>query len=957
MKKHQHPIFLLCFLFASFNSFGQAYEENFDSGLPSDWTDYTEAGFDFVNWFGGEVSMFKQSDGAEIIMLAAPALDLSQYTRMEIDYYGFNLAFGSETVPDLHIGILEQAGDFNSFKSIYELSVTNTTTQVFSIDIGAYSGMANLCFKLLGERSQIIYIDNFKLYDDNFESNIPVAVQNIAIEPSLNSSNDLTISWDNPALEADGDPLTELSSILLRNEGVDVQELENINIGERQDFLATVPAAGFYKFEIIPKNSFGEGHKVFAQNIWIGLDQPGAARNITVEQNGEQVRLNWEVPNTGANNSFFDGIVDAYTIKRSDGKEFLVPGDEAEFIDILDTEGSIRYEIIGENSSGFGTSSFTEALFYTTEAHVYYEDFNFNIVKEPGATLDYDYAWTNQSTVSNSYWTWFSSNFIGENAGELSWIWTSTGSPSDMVRAVSPRINTSGYSALSLAYNFYFEAAGTSTYTVVIQTSSDGGNSWNDVEAIEINAFSQGSYSKTIANADVGSDQFQFAFTRIGPTNQNPFMRIDNVRLRNQPGIDVRAVSLDIPKTVEPGTELNIIASVENNSSEITSGSVTCEIKTRFGTQTTEQTYAMSYDDMSIGDIVTETFGPWTAVEGEYTVELCIDNVQDAIQENNCVTKVLNVFKLRDRQKVIIEEFSGTWCAYCPGAALAVEDLYKEGYNVAAITYHRSDAYETDIVQERMDLYSILGFPTSMFDGEIKSEGGDLNVSIIDDYRPIVENLRVVKSPVQIEFNSAVLSNTNPGEDKSYSVSVNVNSESVIQNPNLSLVAAITESGIEEEWQSLDVLDYVQRDFSSSPIDLSGGNTNVIFNFVLDGNQDIEHSEFIVFLQDTDDNQIFNGNSLPVSMQIEPSSTQNLDVVEMEVYPNPSSQNLNLILDEKQIGKKQFSIVDVSGKIVLEGIIDSFLSTLDLSNLENGMYHLEVRSEKFISRSKFIKMQ
>jgi len=150
-------------------------------------------------------------------------------------------------------------------------------------------------------------------------------------------------------------------------------------IGERLSEVLVVDTPGQYKFEVIPVNSAGIGHRVFTPSMWIGLDQPGPVRNIEINQ-------------------------------KSDGKEFLVPGSEAEFMDILDAEGSIRYQIIAENGSGKGTPAFSDAIFYVTDDHLYYENFDFDIVSEPGANLTYAHAWTNQSNVNNSYWDWFSSN-------------------------------------------------------------------------------------------------------------------------------------------------------------------------------------------------------------------------------------------------------------------------------------------------------------------------------------------------------------------------------------------------------------------------------------------------------------------------------------------------------------------------------------------------------------------
>ncbi len=928
---------------------GQIYTEDFSSGLPSDWSDFTEAGFDFVNWFDGSVSMFKQSTGDEIIMLASPSFDLSLYTRMEIDYYGFNLAFDSETVPDLHIGILESPGDFDSFRSIYELSVTNTESQVFSIDIGAYTQQANLCFKLKGERSQIIYLDNLKLYDDTFESNIPVAVTDVIIGAGTGGTNEVLFNWKNPGLEADGDPLQELNTISVRSAGEVIFEFDNVNIDEQQTFTDEVPNPGFYKFEIVPVNSFGDGHKVFSDLIWIGLDFPAASTNVQLERVDDQATLTWDAPTEGANGSFFDGIVESYTITRSDGKQFVVPGNENSFTDILDTQGSIRYQLQAENSSGLGNAAFSNVVFYTDADHLYYEDFNFNIVQDQSTSM-LTYEWTTQSTANNSYWTWFSSNFIGQNEGEMSWVWTGAGNPNDMVRAVSPVINTNGFDAVSLDYNFYFEGAGASGYSVVIQTSSDGGNSWTDVEIIEISELIQGNYTKTIANADVGSDQFQFAFNRVGPANQNPFMRIDNIRLTNQPGTDLRATKLDVPRMVEPGTVVDLVSFVENNSSAPTSGLVELVIKERFASQSDVMTYSINYDDMAVGEILEETFGPWTAIEGEYIVELSITNNEDDVLDNNTITAFMNVFETTDRQLVILEEFSGTWCAFCPGAALAIEDLYAEGFNVGAITYHRGDDYETDIVASRMDKYGILGFPTTVFDGEFKIADGDLENSIIDQYRPVVEELQNVRSPITINFDNPIYS---PSGEFGM-VTADITSASMIENPNWQLVAIATESGIEESWQTLDVLDFVQRSYFETPIDLSTGSAEILINFPTDAILELSNAELIVFVQNLDDNQIINGYNIALSEFSILENTEDVTIQDVAIFPNPTR---DIITYETTLEnqKSTLQVYNTYGQLVWQESINAARGKLDCRLLPNGLYTIKITTANKLFKSSFIK--
>lgn len=950
MKRYLPTI--LFFLIYSFSANSQAYVETFDgNNLPDGWLDYSEAGFDFVNPFDGSVSLFKQSDGDEIIILASPSFDLSLYTALEIDYYGFNLAFGAETVPFLHVGILENENDFSSFRSIYELRVDNPDAEVLRVELAAYQQMGNIAFKLVGEKSHIIYVDNFKLYDEALEANYPIAVSEVSVEPLTDGTNDVSFTWMNPAFEADGDALEELSHISLKSFGTEILRFDAPNIGEEQTFVGEVPTGGYYNFDIIPVNSGGEGHPISTGSFWAGLDLPAAVNNLEIALDGDEVSLRWDAPTEGSNGAFFDGVIESYIITRSDGREFTVPGNMPEFVDVLDAEGSINYTVRPTNISGWGDVAATDPIFYVTDDHIYYEDFNFDIVSAVGESSNFSHQWTSTSNASNTTWEWFSSNFNGVDAGELSWIWSGVGSSDDMVSAISPVMNTEGFASISLSYNYYFENA---DYSLLVQTSSDGGNTWNDVDEIEVDGLLQGSYLKTIANSDVGSENFQIAFTRVGPANQNPFMRIDNIRVKFQPGVDLRVIDIEAPEEIEPGQEVEFLGSFENNSSSIVSSTVTFEILERFtGNTTPVESWVLDIDDMIIGEVSETAFGLWTAVEGEYVLRLSIDGVDDSLLDNNIITKNINVFNLRERDLIVIEEFSGTWCAFCPGAALGVEDLYLEGYNVAAITYHRGDDYETDIAGEKMTQYNILGFPSVMFDGVIKVEGGDVAVSIVDQYRPVVEELQEKRSPLHIEFLNANL-DTEPGGE--YYLRGRVISESPILNPNLELILAVTESHIEEEWQDLPFLDYLQREFYFEVIDLASQDYTFEISIPVSDAVNLDNADVIVFVQDPETNQVYNANTRKLNDDFLGVNTEDQRLFEAKLYPNPVDDRLYVEVLESGLKVDRYIVRNIQGMIVSQGSADSGGFDINSADFGSGMYTIELVSGDEIMAKKFIKL-
>lgn len=81
---------------------------------------------------------------------------------------------------------------------------------------------------------------------------------------------------------------------------------------------------------------------------------------------------------------------------------------------------------------------------------------------------------------------------------------------------------------------------------------------------------------------------------------------------------------------------------------------------------------------------------------------------------------------------------------------------------------------------------------------------------------------------------------------------------------------------------------------------------------------------------------------------------------EIKIYPNPSKGDLYLTTSQEWIGKEiNFSIVDQSGRTVYTGksSINNLSTLIDISNIADGFYVLEVISEHKTNRLKFIKRQ
>lgn len=80
-------------------------------------------------------------------------------------------------------------------------------------------------------------------------------------------------------------------------------------------------------------------------------------------------------------------------------------------------------------------------------------------------------------------------------------------------------------------------------------------------------------------------------------------------------------------------------------------------------------------------------------------------------------------------RRILAEQFTGTWCPYCPGSSGALEraeaQLGKE--NLIVLAYHSGDRFATSETEARVSEYRISGFPTVVFNGLFASTGGSAN--------------------------------------------------------------------------------------------------------------------------------------------------------------------------------------------------------------------------------------
>jgi len=234
------------------------------------------------------------------------------------------------------------------------------------------------------------------------------------------------------------------------------------------------------------------------------------------------------------------------------------------------------------------------------------------------------------------------------------------------------------------------------------------------------------------------------------------------------------------------------------------------------------------------------------------------------------------VFSQVQRNKVIMEVSTGTWCQYCPGAAIGADNLVTSGANVAVIEYHNGDAFTNSYSNARNSYYAVPGYPTAHFDGPTNFVGGAHCGDAPDNYTSYYNSAYAVQSPVNID-----ISGTNAGN--AYNIVLSIHKVSTISGTDLRAMLVLAETDIScaawpPSWLCMTQVNFVERlmapDENGTSINFTSGDMQIVtLSFAKDASWVNTNCSLIAFVQDYSSKTIYNGamvalNSLPASVPV-----------------------------------------------------------------------------------------
>jgi PKD repeat protein len=210
------------------------------------------------------------------------------------------------------------------------------------------------------------------------------------------------------------------------------------------------------------------------------------------------------------------------------------------------------------------------------------------------------------------------------------------------------------------------------------------------------------------------------------------------------------------------------------------------------------------------------------------------------------------------RNMVAVEITTSTFCTYCPGAMLGLDDLVANGCRVAGIEHHNdwqgNDPFVTPASQARSNYYNPGGNPGAFFDGVLSVVGGNHTTSMYPNYLPKYNQRIAIPSPISIGY-------TVTRNGLQFVFNFIVKKESDLPNNLLTFQFTATESNIQYTWQGQSQLEYVNRlmvpDQSGTPLDFTSTDVqNVTITANLDPLWALDNIEFVAFVQNTSGKEI-----------------------------------------------------------------------------------------------------
>ncbi|GEM_PF-5862888 len=545
---------------------------------------------------------------------------------------------------------------------------------------------------------------------------------------------------------------------------------------------------------------------------------------------------------------------------------------------------------------------------------------------------------------------------------------------------VTPAVDLS--SATSAKLTFYEDqsswvGSGGTNYIAVSTTNNNSASAFTTIltmtpENHTIQGFG-GDMVSVDLSAYVGQSTVYVGFHYHNPSSPNYQWFVDDVKITVPSDHDVMAYSIDMNAHYDPNTVVQPLATVSNE------GLNTETFDVEFGYYDWDNNEVpidtKTVTGLAAGAQTQVTFADYTFEKVGYTfyVKTLLSGDEDT--SNDLVTQYINSYA-NQKDVVLPEEFTDTECTYCPGAANALDSLYKTyPDNVAIIAYHGgfsgNDPFDNSYSGDRRTYYDVHSYPTCIFGGDRKQVGGAAAGSdwsgVYSGYESKYFAEREEYTPLTMEITFS-----ESGDDIVATSTTTYQGITLAKNNHLRW--ALCESHIAYNWEtSMDSLHFVERemfpdaagvkiwDGTSAP-DVGTQFENTI-NFTIPSGVVKENCELIAFVQNDDTKEVVVAAKVdlgnPASSITRDMGPVPSDFSLQQNYPNPFNPSTVIRYALPVNSHVQIAVFNSAGQKV-KTLVNEFQNagnynvTMNSSRLASGVYFYTIKAGNFTATRKMI---
>jgi hypothetical protein len=343
--------------------------------------------------------------------------------------------------------------------------------------------------------------------------------------------------------------------------------------------------------------------------------------------------------------------------------------------------------------------------------------------------------WQTTSTGGNINWQQNSSNNAGGEAPEARFYWSPSSDGTQ--RLISPPLSTLGHTSVDVEFKHYNNDF-SGGYNIKVETTSNGGDTWNTVQTYPSSNFGPDTEELSISNDDVGSAEFQVAWTFDGDSWNINWYCVDDVVIGSGEGASMGFVVGTVTLSGGSGNVEEVEISADNYTTYPDSdGEYILPLPP--GTYTMEASLS-GYESVTVENVeVTETIATTVDFFLEETFVLQPPQNLTANLEDNNVHLTWDLPEIanrvtRSRMPMISDTQSSKVKEGRPQATLIGFTIYRN----MQVIHEGEDPEQVSFVDENMNSGQYTYFLEANYDLGVSEPSNSVEVTVV---LPIPENL------------------------------------------------------------------------------------------------------------------------------------------------------------------------------------------------------------------------